>query len=127
MRSCKCGDDVSALGFVRAMRVDSGTAGKGASGLMLMYLEAVSVTNHTAPRGEDLSQARAAAEPPGHSPISCPYMGDAQHQHKDISHERSVHGCLTDAEVVVACYERYLACRVRDKALWMVARRCRQT
>ena len=59
VRSCKCGDDVSVLGFVRAMSVDAGAGGKSGSGLMLMYLEAVSVSNHTAPRGETLAQVRA--------------------------------------------------------------------
>jgi DNA replicative helicase MCM subunit Mcm2 (Cdc46/Mcm family) len=56
VRSCKCGDTVSVLGFVRVMRVDEGASSSSKSGVMLIYIEAVSVINHTASRGALVAQ-----------------------------------------------------------------------
>jgi DNA replicative helicase MCM subunit Mcm2 (Cdc46/Mcm family) len=58
VNSCMCGDSVSIVGFVRVMSVDAATAGKGKSGVMLMYLDAVSAVNHTMPSGRLTQQVR---------------------------------------------------------------------
>lgn len=50
VNACCCGDTVSVLGLVRVMEV-AGAPGKGKAGggLMLLYVEAVSLINHTSP------------------------------------------------------------------------------
>jgi DNA replicative helicase MCM subunit Mcm2 (Cdc46/Mcm family) len=56
VNGCKCGDTVTVVGFVRVMSVDTATSGKGKSGVMLIYIEAVSIDNSTSSHARRTSQ-----------------------------------------------------------------------
>lgn len=79
--ACKCGDTVTATGFVRVMAVDApaATPGRAKSGVMLMYIEAESLQNHTAAAAGTRTTVRARAAPrlPAVRRAVCPPLSGA--------------------------------------------------